>query len=476
MKQEKQADWLHFCAEDGWFGDPMPLYAQGIYHLYYTKRYKEKPDTCWGHLTSRDMLHWTEEPDCLEPDGEEPSLCTGSVVYHNGRYYAFYASTDRHNIYHILSAESEDGRVFRKHRRSLLPEEREGYRRDETWRDPHVFWNPEEQCFWMLFCARRPQERPNTFAGSLGLAKSNDLEHWELCPPLWAEAMTVAPECPDLYRENGRWILLYYWHSTCIRSALSAYGPWKRGAVLSPDHFDFMAGKRLSDGKRTLLFGWIPRKLCDCSERVWGGVMACPRELTVDGSGTPHSRFVPELDVLFSQRYDTLDENSLCVSCGEWSWESRGFSAGASDRAAYAYMLSAPQNYRLTCRMRLQGEHTTGLWLLRLQSSEQRRSFAEPVDEGYMLLFDRADGLLRLREAYQWDQRPDLAAIPWNPREGAFTQVDLLLHNDILEINLDESESLVYRLMKHQDGGLAFCVQDGVMQLQDGVLWTRAES
>ena len=93
-----------------------------------------------------------------------------------------------------------------------------------------------------------------------------------------------------------------------------------------------------------------------------------------------------------------------------------------------------------------------------------------------MLLFDRADGLLRLREAYQWDQRPDLAAIPWNPREGAFTQVDLLLHNDILEINLDESESLVYRLMKHQDGGLAFCVQDGVMQLQDGVLWTRAES
>ena len=54
--------------------------------------------------------------------------------------------------------------------------------------------------------------------------------------------------------------------------------------------------------------------------------------------------------------------------------------------------------------------------------------------------------------------------------------MDLLLHNDILEINLDESESLVYRLMKHQDGGLAFCVQDGVMQLQDGVLWTRAES
>ncbi len=327
----------------------------------------------------------------------------------------------------------------------------------------------------MLFCARPPQERPNPFAGSLGLAKSHDLEHWELCPPLWTEAMTVAPECPDLYRENGRWILLYYWHSTCIRSALSAYGPWKRGAVLSPDHFDFMAGKRLSDGKRTLLFGWIPRKLCDCSERVWGGVMACPRELTVDGSGTPHSRFVPELDVLFSQRYDTLDENSLCVSCGEWSWESRGFSAGARPGRLCLYAVSSAE-LPADLPYAPAGEHTTGLWLLRLRSSEQRRSFAEPVDEGYMLLFDRADGLLRLREAYQWDQRPDLAAIPWNPARAHLRRWICCCITIFWKSIWTNPKAFVYRLMKHQDGGLAFCVQDGVMQLQDGVLWTRAES
>ena len=59
---------LHFTAADGWFGDPMPLWHDGIYHIYYTKRFPAPSDDerdmiGWGHISSPDLLHWTEHPD-----------------------------------------------------------------------------------------------------------------------------------------------------------------------------------------------------------------------------------------------------------------------------------------------------------------------------------------------------------------------------------------------------------------------------
>ena len=203
---------LHYAPEDGWFGDPMPVYADGVYHIYYTKLSDKQGWLCWGHVATRDWKEYQELPDCLLPDDRDVSLTTGSVLYHEGVYHAFYAACGTDGIYRIFSAVSRDGVLFEKNRESLLPEGRPGYRGDDTWRDPCVFWNPAESCFWMVFCARRPSQNFNSFPGVLGLAKSADLAHWRLCPPLWEAGYTTAPECPDLFPIGNRWALLYYWH------------------------------------------------------------------------------------------------------------------------------------------------------------------------------------------------------------------------------------------------------------------------
>lgn len=456
---------LHYAPEDGWFGDPMPVYADGVYHIYYTKLSDKQGWLCWGHVATRDWKEYQELPDCLLPDDRDVSLTTGSVLYHEGVYHAFYAACGTDGIYRIFSAVSRDGVLFEKNRESLLPEGRPGYRGDDTWRDPCVFWNPAESCFWMVFCARRPSQNFNSFPGVLGLAKSADLAHWRLCPPLWEAGYTTAPECPDLFPIGNRWALLYYWHETRIRYADSPAGPFIRGPVISPDHFDMMAGKRLSDGRRHILLGWIPRKSCDCGERIWGGHMACPRELTLNEDGRAGTRFLPEVDAWFPREEEPLNEKRLTTDGGSWSFSPGGFTARAETAPAFAYAADMPADYRLRFRLRLQGAWPTAMLLLRTEPDSRRGAFAQPVDEGYQLIWEKESGLLRLRELYMWDQRSDLAVVPWRAAEGC-CQVDLLLHGDLLEVGLDGESSLVCRLLKHPKGDLAFCVQDGALTLE----------
>ncbi len=53
---------LHFCPSDGWFGDPMPLYHDGTYHIYYTKLLPQGK-LLWGHIATKDFVHYTEYPN-----------------------------------------------------------------------------------------------------------------------------------------------------------------------------------------------------------------------------------------------------------------------------------------------------------------------------------------------------------------------------------------------------------------------------
>ncbi len=77
---------LHFTAADGWFGDPMPLWHDGIYHIYYTKRFPAPSDDerdviGWGHISSPDLLHWTEHPDPFVHGTSDTPFNTGCVYF-----------------------------------------------------------------------------------------------------------------------------------------------------------------------------------------------------------------------------------------------------------------------------------------------------------------------------------------------------------------------------------------------------------
>lgn len=433
---------LHFCSETGWFGDAMPLYEDGTYHFYYTKWRKEDEKLCWGHISSGNLIDYTEHPDPLSVDDEDKMLLTGCVVKNKDTFYAFYPAIGNDGRCRIFRAESVDGVIFRKERKELVPFDDTLYYDAGTWRDPCVFWNDSENCWWMVFCAKAPFTYPDNFHGCLGLAKSADFENWVLYPPFWDAGITSAPECPDIFTMGTKWALIYYWHETRIRFADDLGGNWERAKVISPDHFDFMAAKHMSDGARNILAGWIPRKKCDCSERIWGGNLAIPRELfVIDGS--PATRFIPELDSMFS--------NKTGLFPGDMHVD-------ATDKGLFAPIIDAPSDYRVKSGFELAGENLNLCIFIRTD---------DKIKNGYAIIFDRPAAMIRLRELYEWDQRPDISVIPWYDSDSPSLSIDLVVHDDIMEMCVNDSYTHVSRLMKNSGGKLAFFVQDGCIEMKN---------
>ncbi len=62
---------LHFSPKEKWMNDPNGLvFYQGVYHLffqYYPKDIVWGP-MHWGHATSKDLIHWRQQPIALYPD------------------------------------------------------------------------------------------------------------------------------------------------------------------------------------------------------------------------------------------------------------------------------------------------------------------------------------------------------------------------------------------------------------------------
>lgn len=85
--QELYRPQYHYTPARNWMNDPNGLvYVDGTYHLYY--QYNPGGNTwgamSWGHATSGDLTHWTEQPIALlargYPDNITEMFFSGSVV------------------------------------------------------------------------------------------------------------------------------------------------------------------------------------------------------------------------------------------------------------------------------------------------------------------------------------------------------------------------------------------------------------
>ena len=124
-------------------------------------------------------------------------------------------------------------------------------------RDPFVFYNEEESCWWMLVAAEVPG--PARFrAGCVGLYKSPNLLDWQAAEPLWAPGLGPRQECPQVIRHQGRWYLFDIERQDQYRVAKSLAGPWMRPPSRYLGPHTVLCGSRLgSDGKRWLSFPFL---------------------------------------------------------------------------------------------------------------------------------------------------------------------------------------------------------------------------
>ena len=278
-------------------GDSIPFYHDGVYHLFFlsvpenTVRYPERVRNTWQHVISRNLTDWEELPPVLLPgDGTEldqDGCWTGSVIYADGKYHIFYTGyhIDSEFPQTICHAVSDDCITFTKDPKSPLIVPDTKYYESIDWRDAYIFYNDEEECYWMLIAARK-NEGPSNRRGVVVLYTSADLEHFEHRGVIYEPWHTNCPECPEMYKMGDYWYLVYSRFSeraqTIYRVSKSPYGPWRTPKFDGIDNRRFYAAKSLLDDRgRRIYFAWTPEREKKSDNELWqtGGDYAVPHQV-----------------------------------------------------------------------------------------------------------------------------------------------------------------------------------------------------
>ncbi len=217
-------------------GDCMPFAHDGVYRLFYLfdrRHHRSKWGLGahqWAQITTTDFKTWRSCPLAIPIESqEEGSICTGSLAWHEGTCYAFYAvrMSDRSPA-RLTWATSSDGVRFNKSGRFVtLSEPYEPV----SARDPKVFAD-QNGLFHMLVTTSVAGN------GSLAHLVSTDLEQWRQLAPFICLDTREQPECPDYFYYNGFTYLVYSLRGTAhYFVSRNPFGPWTApsGNQVGPD-------------------------------------------------------------------------------------------------------------------------------------------------------------------------------------------------------------------------------------------------
>lgn len=214
---------FHLMPQVGWMNDPNGLCQfGGVYHVFY--QYSpldvEGGMKAWGHKTSRDLIHWKQEPTEFFPDMpfDKDGVYSGSACIAQNKMYLFYTGNVKQEGDHdfdytgreanTVLISSSDGTHFSE--KELLMTNRD-YPSDYTChiRDPKV-WQ-ENGKFYMVQGGRKNGKlRDQEDYGTILLFESENLHHWEFVKELTTKDMFgFMWECPDYFLLDGQPILSF---------------------------------------------------------------------------------------------------------------------------------------------------------------------------------------------------------------------------------------------------------------------------
>ena len=203
---------------DGWYpgngvfvGDCMPYRRGDEYHVLYLKdRHHHKSKWGlgahqWEHISTKDFKKWQIHPMAVPiTDPSEGSICTGSWIKNGEKEYLYYTVRMGGEIAApIRRSVSYDGYHFEK-------DTAFGFTVSEKYhaasaRDPKVV-KGEDGLFHMFLTTSLIEEG----RGCLAHYVSEDKENWEeIEAPIYIAPDKEQPECPDYFRYNGKYYLIF---------------------------------------------------------------------------------------------------------------------------------------------------------------------------------------------------------------------------------------------------------------------------
>jgi beta-fructofuranosidase len=330
---------FHFVSPAGWLNDPNGVSQwNGRYHLFYqyNPRTAMHADIHWGHATSLDLVHWTDEPIALTPSaGPDADGCWSGVLVNDRGTPTLVYSGNRDGVGQraCLAIGDPDLRRWTKDPANPVIADPPDDLDLVEFRD-HCVWRSGDEWLQLIGSGIKGQ------GGTALLYRSQDLRSWHYVGPilvgdandhdLWTGSVW---ECIDLFR-LGRpadptpdVLLLSVWEAEATHYGVYQIGRFdgERFELAEKHHLDygfnyFYAAQSFPDEQgRRVLFGWIQegRPIPDQVDAGWSGVMSLPRHITMTEDGQLHQQPVEEVKQL---RSDNHQLNRTTLQPGQTRW------------------------------------------------------------------------------------------------------------------------------------------------------------
>ncbi len=303
---------FHLTPTIGWMNDPNGFSCyQGEYHLFYQYHpySTEWGPMHWGHVKTKDFLHWERLPVALAPDEtyDKGGCFSGSAVtLPDGSHLLIYTGVQKHLTSDGRTEETQtqclavgDGIHYEKWSLNpvLTQKDLPEGGSPVDFRDPKA-WQ-ESDGSYRLIVGNRSQEQ----GGAVLLYKSESGLEWSLVGPVDHSHLQYGDmwECPDFFPLDGKQVLLvspvemspiglefHAGHGTvCIIGSYDKeQNKFTREHIHAIDYgIEFYAPQTVQtlDGRR-IMIGWLANwntlasKPRDCR---WFGQMSIPRELSI---------------------------------------------------------------------------------------------------------------------------------------------------------------------------------------------------
>lgn len=310
MYHEKYRPQFHFTTRRGWINDPNGcIWHDGLYHLYYQHNPLEREweNMTWGHATSPDLLHWTEQPPVLHPDSLG-TMFSGSAVFDKDNTSGFGTKKNPPLVYAYTADRSEKevqciaysldgGMTLHKYEGNPVIDSHDNWQTHDT-RDPRLFWYEAGQ-HWVLVLNER---------NGHSIYTSDNLRDWT-----YQSHVTGFWECPDLFPlpvdgnpNDVRWVMLGASNTYMIGSfdgkvftPESGKHRFSTGAIYAAQTFN-----NVPDGRR-IQIGWAN---IDHRGMPFRGQMLLPTELslrTTKEGVRLVSKPIKEVETLLSPLYNS---------------------------------------------------------------------------------------------------------------------------------------------------------------------------
>lgn len=393
----------------GWVGDIMPYYDNGEFHIFFLHDAQTKPAGEGFHaihkFQSNDLVDFSYEGEMIPYGGvgdPDFAIGTGSPVKVGETYFFYYTGHNGNASFvqnnpreSVLLATSTDLENWTKQEEFKITAPAGYY--DFDFRDPHVFFNEEENEYWMLISTQTSARKAVVL-----LYTSQDPENhqWELQEPVYTttnEENYLMLECADMFKMGNYWYMFFSenWteKATHYRFSSSSKGPW---TIPENDLLDgefFYAAKTAGDESNRYLFGWTARRIPENNKgnKEWAGNMVV-HQLTQAADGTLGVKIPIEV----TQLVNTAESLELLNSFGSVIRTDKDFELDGTQDLAMQKFTALNGTRRIQTRLNIAEKGSAGFVLIADSAPQENFEILIEPSEGRIAAYRVSGGQTQL--------------------------------------------------------------------------------